>query len=95
MGSKSVHEAFEFQTDFAKSAFESYVAELTKISELVTAATKDSFRAASRAACRLGWTWCRAAAPPKSRSVTNIAKGPGLCPGPFCFAAAGLNFLTR
>ena len=43
MGSKSVHEAFEFQTDFAKSAFESYVAELTKFSELVTATTKDTF----------------------------------------------------
>src|ERR1700754_4921466 len=43
MGSKSVHEAFEFQTDFAKSAFEAYVAELSKISELATSATKDSF----------------------------------------------------
>jgi len=43
MGSKSVHEAFEYQTDFAKSVFESYVAELSKISELATAATKDSF----------------------------------------------------
>ena len=43
MGSKSIHEAFEFQTDFAKSAFEAYVAELSKISELATAATKDTF----------------------------------------------------
>ena len=43
LGSKSVHEAFEFQTDFAKSAFESYVSELSKISELATAATKDTF----------------------------------------------------
>ena len=43
MGSKSVHEAFEYQTDFAKSVFESYVAELSKISELATSATKDSF----------------------------------------------------
>jgi len=43
MGSKSVHEAFEFQTDFAKSAFEAYVAELSKLSELTTAAAKDSF----------------------------------------------------
>ena len=43
LGSKSVHEAFEFQTDFAKSAFESYVSELTKISELATSATKDTF----------------------------------------------------
>jgi phasin family protein len=43
MGSKSVHEAFEFQTDFAKSAFEAYVAELSKISELTTSAAKDTF----------------------------------------------------
>ena len=43
MGSKSVHEAFEFQTDFAKSAFEAYVGELSKFSEIATAAAKDSF----------------------------------------------------
>lgn len=43
LGSKSVHEAFEFQTDYAKSAFESYIGELTKISELATNATKESF----------------------------------------------------
>lgn len=43
LGSKSVHEAFEFQTDFAKSAFEAYVGELTKISEMATSATKDTF----------------------------------------------------
>ena len=43
MGSKSVHEAFEFQTDYAKSAFEAYVAELSKISELATTATKNTF----------------------------------------------------
>ena len=43
MGSKSVHEAFEFQTDFAKSAFEAYVAEVSKISELATATTKDIY----------------------------------------------------
>jgi phasin family protein len=33
LGSKSIHEAFEFQTDFAKSAFEAYVAEVSKISD--------------------------------------------------------------
>jgi len=43
LGSKSVHEAFEFQTDYAKSAFEAYVGQLSKIGELTTAATKDSF----------------------------------------------------
>jgi len=43
LGSKSVHEAFEFQTDYAKSAFEAYIGELSKIGELATATTKDSF----------------------------------------------------
>ena len=43
MGSKSIHEAFELQSDFAKSTFESYVAELSKISELATAATKETY----------------------------------------------------
>jgi phasin family protein len=43
MGSKSIHEAFEFQTDFAKSAFEAYVAEMSKLSELATATTKDIY----------------------------------------------------
>ena len=43
LGSKSLHEAFELQTDYAKTAFESYVSELTKVSALFTAAAKDSF----------------------------------------------------
>ena len=43
MGSKSLHEAFEYQSDFAKSAFESYISEMTKFGELFTATTKDSF----------------------------------------------------
>ena len=43
MGSKSIHEAFELQTDYAKSAFEAYVSELSKITELATAATKETY----------------------------------------------------
>jgi len=43
MGSKSVHEAIEFQTDFAKSALETYIGELSKFGELMTATTKESF----------------------------------------------------
>jgi phasin family protein len=43
MGSKSVHEAFEFQTDFVKTAFESYVGELTKVGEIVTETAKQSY----------------------------------------------------
>ena len=43
LGSKSIHEAFELQTDYAKTAFESYVSELTKVSDLFTTATKSTF----------------------------------------------------
>ena len=43
LGSKSVHEAIEVQTNFAKSAFENYVAELTKFNQLFSATAKDSF----------------------------------------------------
>lgn len=43
LSSKSVHEAFEYQSDYAKSAFEAYVGNVTKFSELFTATAKDSF----------------------------------------------------
>ncbi|MEJ0044009.1 MAG: phasin family protein [Rhizomicrobium sp.] len=43
MASKSAHEAFELQTGFAKSAFESYVSEMTKLGELMVAASKETF----------------------------------------------------
>src|ERR1700744_6774128 len=43
LGSKSVHAAMEVQTNFAKSAFENYVAELTKFNQLFSATAKDSF----------------------------------------------------
>jgi phasin family protein len=42
-GTKSVHEAFELQTDFAKSAFDSYVGQMTKLSDIFFATTKDAF----------------------------------------------------
>ncbi|MEM0987582.1 MAG: phasin family protein [Pseudomonadota bacterium] len=40
---KSVTEFFEKQTEFAKFAFEAYVAEATKLNEMYTAAAKDAF----------------------------------------------------
>jgi phasin family protein len=43
MASKSAHEVFELQTGFAKSAFEQYVSEVTKLGELYTATAKASF----------------------------------------------------
>jgi phasin family protein len=41
-GAKSVQEAIELQTNFAKSAFETYVAEVTKMSETVAASMKET-----------------------------------------------------
>lgn len=41
--SKSVTEFFEKQTAFAKTAFESYVAEATKLNEIYSAAAQDAF----------------------------------------------------
>lgn len=41
-GAKSVQEAIELQTNFAKSAFEAYVAEVTKMSETMAASMKET-----------------------------------------------------
>lgn len=41
-GSKSVHEAWEVQSDFAKSALDAYVAQTTKINDLVIDAAKQA-----------------------------------------------------
>lgn len=41
--SKSPQEAFELQTDFAKSAFEAYVSEISKLNEIVVATTKSAY----------------------------------------------------
>jgi phasin family protein len=39
---KSVHEALELQTDFVKSAFDAYVGEVSKLSEIVFSTAKDT-----------------------------------------------------
>ena len=41
-GSKSVHEAFELHSDFVKSAFDAYVSEITKLSEIAFSTAKDA-----------------------------------------------------
>jgi phasin family protein len=43
MSTKSVHEAIELQTDFVKTQFDGYVAQMTKLSEMYVAVAKDSF----------------------------------------------------
>jgi len=42
MASKSVQEAIELQTDFARSAFDGYVNEMSKLGEIMTNAARDS-----------------------------------------------------
>ncbi len=41
---KKIDEAFALQTDFAKSAYEDFVAEATKIGELYASIAKDAFK---------------------------------------------------
>ena len=43
-GAKSVQEVVELQTAYAKSAFEAYIAQMTRASETVSAAVKESFQ---------------------------------------------------
>ena len=43
-GAKSIQEVVELQTNYAKSAFEAYVAEFTKMSEIMSASVKDSVK---------------------------------------------------
>ncbi|SRR5690348_12874572 len=43
LASKSAHEAFELQTDFAKTAFDQYVSQVTKMNEIFAATAKDAF----------------------------------------------------
>jgi phasin family protein len=43
-GVKTLDKAIELQTEFAKSAYEGYVAHATKVGELVTELAKESFK---------------------------------------------------
>jgi phasin family protein len=43
-GAKSVQEVVELQTTFAKSALETYLAEVTRMGEIVAASVKDSLK---------------------------------------------------
>lgn len=42
-GAKSFDKAFEIQTEYAKSAYESFVAQSTKVGELCTTIAKDAY----------------------------------------------------
>lgn len=44
ISAKSVDQAFEVQTSFAKKAYDEYVSEMTKIGEMYTDLAKDSYK---------------------------------------------------
>jgi len=44
LGAKSIETAIQIQTDFAKSAYEGFVAQATKVSELYAKLAKDAFK---------------------------------------------------
>lgn len=44
LGAKSVETAIQIQTDFAKSAYEGFVAQATKLSELYAKLAKEAFK---------------------------------------------------
>jgi phasin family protein len=43
-GVKSIEKAIELQTEYAKSAYEGFVAEATKIGEMYTALAKETYK---------------------------------------------------
>lgn len=44
LGAKSLDSAVQIQTDFAKSSYESFVAQATKVGELYTSLAKEAFK---------------------------------------------------
>ena len=44
LGAKTVETAIQIQTDFAKSAYESFVAQASKLGELYTKVAKEAFK---------------------------------------------------
>jgi hypothetical protein len=44
IGSKSLEKAIEVQSDYAKSSYEGFVAEATKLGELYTALAKEAYK---------------------------------------------------
>jgi phasin family protein len=50
IGVKKIDEAMQLQSDFAKTAYEDFVAEATKLGEMYSALTKEAFKPVETAA---------------------------------------------
>ena len=49
LGAKTMDAAFQIQTDYAKSAYEAFLAQATKVGEMYTVFAKDAFKAVEAA----------------------------------------------
>ena len=54
LGAKTMEAAFQIQTDYAKSAYEAFLAQTTKMSELYTGLAKTAFKPAEAAVAKAG-----------------------------------------
>ena len=64
---KTIDEAIKLQSDFAKSAYEDFVAQATKIGEMYSSLAKDAFKP------------IKAASPGQSSVVTDAVERAGRC----------------
>jgi len=49
VGAKSLEHAIEIQSDYAKTAYEKWMAEMTKISEMYTSVARDAYKPVEKA----------------------------------------------
>ena len=54
LGAKSFEQAIEIQSQYAKKAFDTYVAELSKLSEMYVGLTRNAYKPVEQAAAKAG-----------------------------------------
>ena len=54
MGAKSVDQVFEIQSQYARMAYEGYVAELPKLGEMYAGLTRNAYKPVEQAAAKVG-----------------------------------------
>ena len=54
LGAKSFDQAFEIQSQYARTAYETYVAELSKLGEMYAGLTRNAYKPVEQAAAKAG-----------------------------------------
>jgi phasin family protein len=54
LGSKTIEQAIQVQTQYAKTAYENHVAEISKLGEMFTRLSSDSYKPLEQAAAKAG-----------------------------------------